>query len=97
MALTLEQVQHVAKLAELELTAAELQRLATDLSAILSHVDQLQSVSAATLDAELPRTDAAPVRLRADEPRPGIAHERALSQSPKVLDDGFAVPAFVED
>jgi aspartyl-tRNA(Asn)/glutamyl-tRNA(Gln) amidotransferase subunit C len=102
MALTLDQVRHVAKLAELELSQTELERLATDLSAILAHVDQLQSVptnpSAPVAGQGVPQSQThAPVRLRADEPRPGIAHERALLPSPKVLDEGFAVPAFVDD
>lgn len=96
MALTLEQVRHVAKLAELELTPAELEGLATDLSAILAHVDQLQSVSAEPVPMEASGAQA-PVQWRDDEPRPGIAHERALAPSPKVLDGGFSVPAFVDD
>lgn len=98
MALSIEQVQHVAKLAELELSAAELERLATDLSAILAHVDQLRSVTGA--DAEKDESEWLPttfVRLRADEPRPGVTNERALFPSAKVLDEGFAVPAFVDD
>lgn len=97
MALTLEQVQHVAKLAELELTPGELERLATDLSAILAHVDQLQNVTAERAASSGGEAHAAPVRLRPDEPRRGIAHDRALLPAPKVLDEGFAVPAFVDD
>ncbi|HZU83011.1 MAG TPA: Asp-tRNA(Asn)/Glu-tRNA(Gln) amidotransferase subunit GatC [Polyangiaceae bacterium] len=33
---------------------------------------------------------------RADEPRPGLTHEEALAQAPRVEQDGFAVPTFVE-
>lgn len=95
MTLTLEQVRHVAKLAELELTEAELDAMTRDLSAILAHVDQLQGVV----------TDGCPtdhygnltLAFRSDEPRQGISHEDALRQAPKPQDEGFAVPAFVED
>ena len=35
--------------------------------------------------------------LRADEPRPSLPHELALREAPSVSQDGFAVPAFVEE
>ena len=41
MTLTLEQVQHIANLARLELTAAELARYRDQLSAILDYFQQL--------------------------------------------------------
>jgi aspartyl-tRNA(Asn)/glutamyl-tRNA(Gln) amidotransferase subunit C len=95
MALTLDQVRHVAKLSELELSESELQAMATDLSAILAHVDQLQQLdtqgcSTAPQGNEL-------LSFRIDEPWPCTSHEQALKQAPKPMEDGFAVPAFVED
>ncbi|HEY4357968.1 MAG TPA: Asp-tRNA(Asn)/Glu-tRNA(Gln) amidotransferase subunit GatC, partial [Acidobacteriaceae bacterium] len=41
---TLDQVRHVADLANLELTAEELPRLARDLNAILGHIAQLNEL-----------------------------------------------------
>lgn len=95
MTLTLDQVRHVAKLSELELTESELQAMTRDLSAILAHVDQLQGLVTQRLD---PAESSGPtLPLRPDQPHPGIRHEDALRQAPKPLDGGFAVPGFVED
>lgn len=44
MKLSIEQVEHIAKLARLELTDAEKERYQTDLSAILSFVEVLQTL-----------------------------------------------------
>ncbi len=95
MTLTLEQVRHVAKLSELELSENELQSMTKDLSAILAHVDQLQNLATEGLPTDHHAGEV--LRLRPDEVRPGISHEEALRQAPKPTDDGFAVPAFVED
>lgn len=94
MALTLDQVRHVAKLSELELTEGELEAMAKDLSAILAHMDQLQQLAT---DGPVDHHGPEMLAHRADEPRPCIPHDAALRQAPKPLDDGFSVPAFVED
>lgn len=95
MALTLDQVRHVAKLSELELSEAELERIASDLSAVLAHVDQLQKLD--TRGCSTDHHGSEVLAYRMDEAWPGVAHEQALRQAPKPLEDGFAVPAFVED
>lgn len=95
MALTLDQVRHVAKLAELELSEDELLTMTRDLSAILAHVDQLQKVSTEGCPTDHHGDES--LALRLDEPRVGVTHEEALRQAPKSQDEGFAVPAFVED
>jgi Asp-tRNA(Asn)/Glu-tRNA(Gln) amidotransferase C subunit len=35
--------------------------------------------------------------LRADLPRPGLSHEQALAPAPRTLQDGFAVPAIMDE
>lgn len=95
MALTLDQVRHVAKLAELELTETELRTMASDLSAILAHVDQLQQLDTQGCSVDPHGNEA--LSFRVDEPSPCTSHEQALRQAPKPMEDGFAVPAFVED
>jgi len=96
MALTKELVTHVARLAELALSEDELTAMQADLTAILQHVDQLQTLdlgsAAATTHLAVER-----MPLRAHEPRPGIEHTAARRAAPKALEEGFAVPAFVED
>jgi aspartyl-tRNA(Asn)/glutamyl-tRNA(Gln) amidotransferase subunit C len=96
VAITREHVLHTASLARLRLTDEEAERLTRELGRILEHIDQLERVA----------TDGVPptehlglerLPLRADEPRTGLAHEDALREAPRRLDEGFAVPAFMED
>lgn len=44
MQLSKEEIQHIAKLARLELTDAELEKYGSQLSAVLSYIDQLKEV-----------------------------------------------------
>ncbi len=88
-------VTHVAELAALSLEEAEIDRFAAELARIVAYVEQLDQLDT----RDVPAT--AHVRLestpwRADEPRPGLTHEEALAQAPRVEQDGFAVPTFVE-
>jgi aspartyl-tRNA(Asn)/glutamyl-tRNA(Gln) amidotransferase subunit C len=96
MAITRENVLHVAKLARLELTEAEIDRMQRDLTGILEYVDQLSELD--TKDVP-PTTQVAVAAapFRGDEPRPSIPHDLALSQAPRSSSDGFAVPAFVDE
>jgi aspartyl-tRNA(Asn)/glutamyl-tRNA(Gln) amidotransferase subunit C len=88
-------VLHVAKLASLSLSDGEVDRFAAELGRIVAHVEQLDALDTrdvvATAHVQL---ECAP--WREDEVRPGLSHEDALSQAPRVEGDGFAVPMFVE-
>jgi aspartyl-tRNA(Asn)/glutamyl-tRNA(Gln) amidotransferase subunit C len=90
-----ELVLHVAKLASLSLSDAEVDRFAVELARIVAHVEQLDALDTrdvpATTQVELDQA-----AWREDEVQPGLSHEEALSQAPRVDADGFAVPAFVE-
>ena len=87
-----EQVLHVARLARLELTDEEVERMATELSGILDHVDR---ISALDLDEVEPTTHVVALEnvLRADEPAPSLPRERALEQAPDAADGAFRVPS----
>ena len=86
------QVLHVARLARLELTDAEVDKMAVELSKVLDHIEKI---------AELDLTEVPPTShvidvvnvLRADEPRPSLSVETALRSAPEVVDDGFSVPS----
>jgi aspartyl-tRNA(Asn)/glutamyl-tRNA(Gln) amidotransferase subunit C len=89
------QIQHVATLASLSLSDAETDALATELAAIVKYVDELNAVDT----TNVPPT--AHVQLekaawREDVLEPCLSHEDALSQAPRELHGGFAVPLFVE-
>ena len=87
-----EQVLHVARLARLELTEEEIERMAGELSGILEHVDR---ISALDLDGVEPTTHVVALEnvLRADEPEPSLPRERALENAPDPADGAFRVPS----
>ena len=96
MAITRDNVLHVAKLARLELSEAEIDKMQRDLDGILEYVNQLSELDTTNVEAT---TQVAVVGapFRRDEPRPSLPHDVALSQAPRSSSDGFAVPAFVDD
>jgi aspartyl-tRNA(Asn)/glutamyl-tRNA(Gln) amidotransferase subunit C len=83
--------RHVARLARLQLTDAELARMQHELSAILDYVDQVQELA---LEEVSPTTHAIPLEnvMRDDLPAPSVPAELALREAPEVHGDGFAVP-----
>jgi aspartyl-tRNA(Asn)/glutamyl-tRNA(Gln) amidotransferase subunit C len=87
-----EQVLHVARLARLELSEDEVERMASELSGILEHVDRI-----AELDLEDVEPTTHVVALenvwRADEPVPSLPRERALEQAPDPAEGAFRVPS----
>ena len=93
--LTPQQVQHIANLARLALTDEEIQRYASDLSAILDYAQQLQSVDT---DHIPPTASVLPLRniMRADQVRPGLTQEQALANAPDRKDGYFRVHAILE-
>lgn len=92
MTISREQVLHVAKLARLELSEEELERMREQLSAILDAVGKV-----AELDLEGVEPTAHPldlVNVLADDvPRPSLPREEALANAPDPEDGFFGVPA----
>ena len=96
MAITRDNVLHVARLARLELTELEVDRMQRDLNGILDYVNQLSELDTTDVPATTQvAVVAAP--FRADVPVPSLPHDLALSQAPRSSSDGFAVPAFVDE
>jgi len=87
-----EQVLHVAKLARLELTDEEVDRMASELSHVLDHIEKIRELD---LDGVPPTSHVVDVvnALRADVPRPSLPPEVALASAPEPLDGGFGVPS----
>ncbi len=87
-----EQVLHVARLARLELSDEETERMAGELSGILAHVDRMSELD---LEGVPPTTHVVEVTgaLRADEPRPSWPRETMLASAPAERDGGFLVPS----
>jgi aspartyl-tRNA(Asn)/glutamyl-tRNA(Gln) amidotransferase subunit C len=87
-----DQVLHVARLARLSLSDEEVERMSTELSAILDHIEKIGELD---LEGVPPTSHVVPVTnaLRADEPRPSWPREEMLAAAPAVADDGFEVPS----
>ena len=91
MAITREQVLHVASLAEIDLTEDELERMAEQLTAILDAVGKVSELDL----AEVPPTShplSVVNAFRSDEPRPSLSHDDVFANAPAREDDLFRVP-----
>jgi len=91
MAITREQVLHVAKLAELDLTEEEVARLQEQLSAILEAVGKVSELNLADIPPTAHPLSSVNV-LGADEPRPSLSLDEVFANAPAREDDLFRVP-----
>jgi len=87
-----ETVLHVARLARLELSDAEVERMAGEMSDVLGHIERIGELD---LDGVPPTSHVVdvPNALRPDEPRPSWPREKVLAAAPAVQDDAFRVPS----
>jgi aspartyl-tRNA(Asn)/glutamyl-tRNA(Gln) amidotransferase subunit C len=87
-----EQVLHVARLARLRLSDAEVEKMAGELSGILEHVDRIGELD---LDEVRPTSHVVELEnvLRADEPRPSWPREAVLEQAPDPAEGAFRAPS----
>ncbi len=94
MALTREEVLHVAELARLSLRPEEIETFTRQLNDILAYVEKLQ---------ELDTTGVAPLAhvipvfnaFRKDEVRDGLPPEEALANAPAREENSFLVPRVI--
>jgi aspartyl-tRNA(Asn)/glutamyl-tRNA(Gln) amidotransferase subunit C len=86
------QVLHVARLARLELSDAEVQRMAGELSKVLDHIEKIRELDLEGVPPTSHVVDVVNV-LREDEPRPCLPVEVALAAAPEPLEGGFGVPS----
>jgi aspartyl-tRNA(Asn)/glutamyl-tRNA(Gln) amidotransferase subunit C len=94
--LTEERVRKVARLARLDLAPEEIGRMTAELSAIVGYVQKLGELDTSNVPPTA-QVQVERLALRPDEPEPSLPHDEALSQSPRVAHDGFAVPGFVDE
>jgi len=91
-----EDVQHVARLARLELSEAERERMRVEMDAILTYMDKLRSLDTAGVE---PTSHAVPLHnvMRDDEPRPSAPRDEMLANAPDRAGDFFRVPRIIEE
>ena len=91
MAITREEVLHVAKLARLALTDEEIDRLTRELGAILEAVSKVSELDL----SDVPPTSHPLAVLNAwdaDEPRPSLGLDEVFANAPEREADLFKVP-----
>jgi len=95
MPVSTEQVRHIAKLARIAMSDAEIERLAPELNNILGWVEQLGEVNTdgvepltAVIDQKL--------RLRDDKVTEGNIRDEILANAPEAQHGFFAVPKVIE-
>jgi aspartyl-tRNA(Asn)/glutamyl-tRNA(Gln) amidotransferase subunit C len=87
-----EQVLHVARLARLELTGGELERMQRELSHVLDHIEKIRELDLEGVPPTSHVVDA-PAPLRRDQPQPSLPREAVLDSAPEPLRGGFGVPS----
>ena len=92
MAISEEQVRHVARLARLGLSDEEVERFRGQLSAILDAVGKVGELDLADVEPTSHPLDLVNV-FGEDEPAPSLPLEDALANAPDPEDGFFGVPA----
>lgn len=90
MALTTDEVRHIAKLARLALTDDEVERYREQLSGILEHFNVLNEIDTAGVPPTAQSFEQTNVE-RADEVRPSLDPAQALLNAPRAEDGYFRV------
>jgi aspartyl-tRNA(Asn)/glutamyl-tRNA(Gln) amidotransferase subunit C len=96
MKITMQEVEHVARLARLELTAEEKERMRAQLDSILSYIDTLNELDTTAVEPTshvLPMTNV----FREDEVTPSLPQEEVLANAPDRSDLFFRVPRILEE
>jgi aspartyl-tRNA(Asn)/glutamyl-tRNA(Gln) amidotransferase subunit C len=89
-------VDHVARLARLDLSDEERERMSVELAQILAHAEAIQELD---LDDIEPTSHALPLRnvMRPDEVKPSLTQDEALASAPEADEGRFRVPKIIED
>ena len=95
MALTSDEVLHIARLARIALTPADVDRFTAQLSGILDHFTALEAVDTDGLE---PTAHPLPLSniMRADSVTPSLSQDDALANAPRQEDGYVRVRAVLE-
>lgn len=97
MQLTKQEIEHIAKLARLELTEEELEKYGSQLSAVLSYIDQLREVDVAGVEPTAQVTGLVNAwREDVAEDCDEAEREAALDLAPEIEDHQLKVKRILE-
>ncbi|MDY6851321.1 MAG: Asp-tRNA(Asn)/Glu-tRNA(Gln) amidotransferase subunit GatC [Thermodesulfobacteriota bacterium] len=89
-----QEVEHVARLARLRITAQEADRLTGQMNSILAYMDKLNDLDTTGIEPmahALPLTNA----FREDEVRPSLDTDKVLDNAPESQGTFFLVPKVI--
>jgi aspartyl-tRNA(Asn)/glutamyl-tRNA(Gln) amidotransferase subunit C len=89
-------IQHLEKLARIELSAEERQRFAEQLPRIVEYCEQLQRLETDEVAPTSAVVHGTKVELRNDEPKPGLDRDPVLAEAPDAKNGFFRVPKIIE-
>jgi aspartyl-tRNA(Asn)/glutamyl-tRNA(Gln) amidotransferase subunit C len=94
--ITRREVEHVARLARLELAEEEKEQMTAQLDSILEYIEKLKELDTAEVE---PTTTVIPMVsvMREDVVRPSLSQDEALANAPDREDVYFRVPRIIED
>jgi aspartyl-tRNA(Asn)/glutamyl-tRNA(Gln) amidotransferase subunit C len=98
MPITQLEVERIAQLANLELTAEEKQSFSVQLAAIVDYIDQLNELDTSSVKPWQHRSAGEAVSsyaTRDDIVEPGLGQEKALENAPDPADGHFRVPRVI--
>ena len=95
MSITVKDVEHVAKLARLELSDEEKDRFTGQMNAILKYAEKLNELDTSNI---APTSHVLPLSnvMREDSTRPSSSIEQVMKNAPEEEDGQFHVPAVIE-
>ena len=88
-------LQHVVKLARIELSAEEEKRISPQLSEIIQYVEKLNELDVDEIEPTAHVVQLTNV-LREDQPLPSLSQDDAMRNAPKSANGLFVVPKIVE-
>jgi aspartyl-tRNA(Asn)/glutamyl-tRNA(Gln) amidotransferase subunit C len=95
MKIARQEVEQVAKLARLELSDQEREKLTDQLSGILTYVETLNALDTGGVEPTSHVLDIKNV-MREDRGVPGLSRERALANAPEHAAGHYKVPKIIE-
>lgn len=96
MALTRDEVLHVARLARIGLSEADIEKFQQQLSTIIEHFDVLRRIDTTGVEPTTHTLDLTGV-MEPDEPRPSLTPEEVLANAPLAHDGYLRVRAVLDE
>jgi aspartyl-tRNA(Asn)/glutamyl-tRNA(Gln) amidotransferase subunit C len=96
MSISITDVEHVAKLARLEFSQTEKEKLTCQLNTILKYIDKLNEIDTSNIEPLSQVVELNNV-LRTDTTTPSLPREKTLKNAPESNDEFFKVPKVIGD